>query len=156
MNYSYYILDGEATVKCKKDGRRLATISPHCFIGELSFLLFVQDIKYKRGEYKGGDKSEPHNLASANVYANKTVHMQVWDFRELSKVLANDRDLSNAFASYCSHDLREKLLQQTQKAKLNQHKQKSQTTFSNYLNFYIALTDYSPKVKNTNWPKATK
>ena len=105
MHYSYYILDGEATVKCKKDGRRLATISPHCFIGELSFLLFVQDIKYK-----GGDKSEPHELASANVYANKTVHMQVWEFRELSKVLTNDRDLSNAFASYCSHDLRNKLL----------------------------------------------
>lgn len=106
MHYSYYILDGEAIVKCKKDGRRLATISPHCFIGELSFLRFVQDIK----KHKGDIKSEPNKLASANVYANKTVHMQVWDFRELCKVLANDRDLSNAFASYCSHDLRDKLL----------------------------------------------
>jgi hypothetical protein len=96
-------LDGEATVKRKKDGRKLATVSPHCFIGELSFLVYVQDLK------RDESKSTPQH-ASATVYADNTVHLQEWDFGKLSEMLMTDRDLSNAFASYCSHDLRNKLL----------------------------------------------
>ncbi|KAK1743317.1 hypothetical protein QTG54_005938 [Skeletonema marinoi] len=105
MNKLYYILDGNATVTCKTDGRKLATIPPHCFIGELSFLLHVQD--HKRNE----QKQIPLKKASADVVAeNKTIHVLEWEFDELRKIMSADRDLSNAFAIYSSHDMRNKLL----------------------------------------------
>ena len=90
---------------CKTDGRKLATIPPHCFIGELSFLLHVQD--HKRNE----QKQIPLTKASADVVAeNKTIHVLEWEFDELRKIMSADRDLSNAFAIYSSHDMRNKLL----------------------------------------------
>ena len=90
---------------CKTDGRKLATIPTHCFIGELSFLLHVQD--HKRNE----QKQIPLKKASADVVAeNKTIHVLEWDFDELTNIMKADRDLSNAFAIYSSHDMRNKLL----------------------------------------------
>ena len=103
--YSYYILDGTATVTCKTDGRKLATISQHNFIGELSFLLHVQE---KR---KDSDEQNPVQKASANVVADDaTLHVFEWDFDELSKMMVDDRELYNAFSVYSSHDMRNKLL----------------------------------------------
>lgn len=90
---------------CKTDGRKLATIPPHSFIGELSFLLHVQD--HKRNE----QKQIPLKKASADVVAeNKTIHVLEWDFDELTNIMTTDRDLSNAFTVYSSHDIRNKLL----------------------------------------------
>ena len=90
---------------CKTDGRKLATISQHCFIGELSFLLYVQERRRDSDEQKQVQK------ASANVVAdNKTLHVFEWDFDRLSKMMVDDRDLWNAFAVYSSHDMRKKLL----------------------------------------------
>ena len=75
---------------------------PQSFIGELSYLLFVQG---KRQQQSNKVK------ASANVIANYgPVHVMVWDFEKLSDLMIDDRDLSNAFAVYSSHDLRNKLL----------------------------------------------
>ena len=77
-------------------------MSPQSFIGELSYLLFVQ----------GKRQQQPKKVtASANVIANDgPVHVMVWDFDKLSDLMIDDRDLSNAFAVYSSHDLRHKLL----------------------------------------------
>ncbi len=91
-------------MKSKTDGRKLATISQHHFIGELSFLMYVRDRR------KDEQKTEPSNKASANVFADDTVHVLEWDFIELSKIMVRDREVANAFAVYSSHDLRNKLL----------------------------------------------
>lgn len=97
----YFIVDGNAHVT-SKDGRKLATIPPHRFIGEMAFLVNHQN--------KQKDEEAPLVKASANVMVDGLVHAWEWDARDLSLILREDRELSNAFASYCSHDLREKLL----------------------------------------------
>ena len=101
--YRYFIINGDATATCSKDGRKLATIPQHHFIGEMAFLIFYQS------QNKEGDDA-PFANASANVMANGFVHVYEWDARELARIMKEDRDLQNAFASYCSHDLRKKLL----------------------------------------------
>jgi len=110
----YYIIDGNATVKCAKDGRTLGTITPHHFVGEMAFLVYYHDEKK--------DESTPCAKASANVFANRMVHAWEWDARGLAEALKNDRDLSNAFTSYCSHDLRKKLLSANAEGGVGQHK----------------------------------
>ena len=102
MHESYYIIDGNATVTCSKDGRKLGTIAPHNFIGEMSFLVYCQSLKK--------DDDAPCAKASANVTSDGVVHVWEWDAKELARAMKEDRDLSNAFASYCTHDLRRKLL----------------------------------------------
>ncbi len=86
-----------------KDNRKLATITPHNFIGEMAFLVYHQSLKK--------DDAAVFAKASANVRGNGLVHAREWDAEELASVLETDRELANAFASYCSHDLRRKLLQ---------------------------------------------
>ena len=94
-DFSYHI-------KCSKDGRKLGTMAPHDFIGEMAFLVFCQNIKH--------DEEAPFARASANVIADGIVHVWEWDARKLAQILKEDRDLSNAFTAFCSHDLRRKLL----------------------------------------------
>ena len=90
---------------CKTDGRKLATISQHNFIGELSFLLHVQ------AKRRDSDEQNPVQKASANVVADDTtLHVFEWDFDGLSKMMVDDRELFNAFSVYSSHDMRNKLL----------------------------------------------
>lgn len=88
---------------CATDGRKLATIAPHNFIGEMAFLVYYQNQKKE-------EEATPLAKASANVMTGDLLHVWEWDTRKLAHVLKEDRDLSNAFASYCSHDLRRKLL----------------------------------------------
>jgi len=102
MDKLYYIIDGNATVTCAKDGRKLATITKHKFVGEMAFLKYCSDMRM--------DEKASFAKASANVMAGDLVHVWEWDARRLAHVLMEDRDLSNAWASYCNHDLREKLL----------------------------------------------
>mmetsp|Transcript_19725 Transcript_19725/g.33952 ORF Transcript_19725/g.33952 Transcript_19725/m.33952 type:complete len:329 (+) Transcript_19725:188-1174(+) len=102
MDKLYYIIDGNAIVTSAKDGRKLATNSPHHFVGEMAFLEYYQDMRM--------DKDASFAKASANVMAGDLVHVWEWDARRLAHVLMKDRDLSNAWASYCNYDLREKLL----------------------------------------------
>ena len=50
-------------------------------------------------------------MASANVFASgDNVQVVEWDAGRLAKAFKGDRDVSNAFSTYCSHDLRMKLL----------------------------------------------
>lgn len=84
------------------DGGVRTTIASNHFIGELSFLSTMQDLKK--------DATAKPSKASCSVLANNKVVVLEWDSRKLASALEKDRDLSNAFASYCSHDLRKKLL----------------------------------------------
>lgn len=104
MDKLYYIIEGNATVKLSKDWRTLATIAPHSFIGEMAFLVYCQNSRSK------DDQENICATASANVMADELVQVWEWDARTLADALKENRDLSNAFASYCSHDLRKKLL----------------------------------------------
>eukprot|EP00581_Thalassiosira_minuscula_P008128 CAMPEP_0183705560 /NCGR_PEP_ID=MMETSP0737-20130205/2611_1 /TAXON_ID=385413 /ORGANISM="Thalassiosira miniscula, Strain CCMP1093" /LENGTH=330 /DNA_ID=CAMNT_0025932729 /DNA_START=125 /DNA_END=1118 /DNA_ORIENTATION=- len=98
----YYIIDGNATVSCSKEGRTLGKITPNHFVGEMAFLVYCQNLKK--------DKETSRARASANVMADGMVRAWEWDAQQLAQMLNDDRDLSNAFTSYCSHDLRAKLL----------------------------------------------
>lgn len=108
----YYVVDGKAKVR-SKDGTELATIAPHHFIGEMAFLVYCQNVK--RDAVAANDKAEssratPYAEASASVFADGLVRVWEWDASELADGMSKDRDMSNAFATYCSHDLRRKLL----------------------------------------------
>ena len=92
---------------CSADGRKLATITSHRFVGEMAFLVYYQNLKT--------DDETSCARASANVMANDLVHVWEWDAQRLAHVLKEDRDLANAFTSYCSHDLRLKLLSANEK-----------------------------------------
>lgn len=102
MDKLYYIIDGNATATCSKDGRKLGTITPHKFVGELAFLESYQNLK--------ADEDAPCTKASANVTADNLVHVWEWDARSLVHLFREDRELKNAFMTYCSHDLRVKLI----------------------------------------------
>lgn len=103
MDKLFYIVDGNATVTSAAENRKLATITPHDFIGEMAFLVYTQN--YQK------DSSAEFSNASAHVTADSgLVHVWEWDANQLAAALKEDRELSNAFASYCSHDLRKKLL----------------------------------------------
>eukprot|EP00581_Thalassiosira_minuscula_P008414 CAMPEP_0183709670 /NCGR_PEP_ID=MMETSP0737-20130205/5669_1 /TAXON_ID=385413 /ORGANISM="Thalassiosira miniscula, Strain CCMP1093" /LENGTH=201 /DNA_ID=CAMNT_0025937831 /DNA_START=220 /DNA_END=821 /DNA_ORIENTATION=+ len=67
MDKLYYIIDGNATVTCAKDGRKLATITKHKFVGEMAFLKYCSDMRM--------DEKASFAKASANVMAGDLVHV---------------------------------------------------------------------------------
>lgn len=102
MDKLYYIVSGDATVLCSRNKQKLGTVESNQIIGEMAFLHYYENAKK--------DNNYHSTNASANVVANSVVRVWEWDYAELANLLKDDRDLSNAFISYCSHDLRSKLL----------------------------------------------
>jgi len=104
----FYVIDGSVGVSSSKDGgRHVAHIRPYSFIGEMTFLMYGTAYFNK---VEGEEKPTSNFVASANTVAQGKVTMWVWDFDKLAKALKKDRALRNAFAAYCNHDLRIKLL----------------------------------------------
>ena len=97
----YYIVNGRATAS-DSNTLILGSVEPYHFIGELSYL---RHLKKDHGEV---------SIASATVMANELITAWEWSHKDIDMIL-EDRDLANAFSSYCSHDLKRKLLSANRK-----------------------------------------
>jgi len=98
----YFVLSGEIDVLKGMHGERkkIATIPRHQFIGEMSFLTYLQE---------AGSLSRAE--ASCQVSSSKSAEVLEWDFDELTDSLQQpaNRSVANALQAKLSNDLRLKL-----------------------------------------------
>lgn len=101
QNKMYYLIDGSVDVRT--NDVTLANIKPNAFIGELTFLVYLQEIDSKK-----------ESVARAScIISSETALLIEWDFESLSKYLESDRNLKNSLQAFISNDLRKKLASMT-------------------------------------------
>ena len=94
----YFLVDG--TVDVLASGTSVAAISKSSFIGEMTFLLYLQEAVESKAR------------ATCLVSSDTAVVLE-WDFGALEQYLQTDRGLRNALQAYISNDLRKKLMTMT-------------------------------------------
>ncbi len=92
----YFLMDGSVHVSA--GGRHIAAIKENSFIGEMSFLTFLQE----QGQ---------ETKAAATCRVVRDAKVMVWEFGDLAEYLkrTENRGLANALQAFISSDLRRKL-----------------------------------------------
>jgi len=100
----YYTERGECTAMANR--REVGNILSHRFVGEISFLQYLKNSKPGAGVSPCDSRAR----ASATVIAKKGGVIWEWDHEDLTRLLLEEMDISNAFQSYCAFDLGMKLM----------------------------------------------
>ena len=119
----YYTEHGECTAMV--DRRKVGNILSHRFVGEMSYL------KYLKNSKPGAEENPCDSAhASATVIAKTGGIIWEWDHEDLTKVLLEEMDISNAFQSYCAFDLGMKLLAVNEETGLSPYQEAKYTSNS--------------------------